>query len=375
MAKKILPIVTKDNHVKSECWTNLILSIIQTSEHYQAWLASHIGIFGTDDNSCWYGNLSKIFSYRDSFDILNFEEVNIWSVPPENIISFLHNELDQENYVILEFKHIVNQNDNAYWIHEQLIFGYDDERKVFFGSSTNSDTGAHIDLQFTYDELKTIYSCSYEHFKSPSNKEDFIFWSRSNFLITRINLRKDYTPQGSEYSFIQNLIIEKDGKEYTSIQYDDNFNIIMQQKMYSGVACLIGAKKYIDRLWNEKHFIDQDTDIQYNDLFGRVSLKLAKDFYKLYEHRIIILHLLKWFYTKTNIVDFGSSIAVKEYELCCHDMNVYYQTALKFSVSRDWNVLKHLIEIFSTHYSTEYNTLGKLVIEMKEIWHKFKLNS
>ena len=129
MAEKKMPIVI-DNYIKSECWTQLLLSIIQTSEHAPAWIASHIGIFGLDDMSCWYGNLSKIFSYRNTLDILNFEEVNIWDVTPDSVIEFLHEEIDKENYIVLELKHKAN-NKKGYWIHEQLIFGYDDNKKVF----------------------------------------------------------------------------------------------------------------------------------------------------------------------------------------------------------------------------------------------------
>lgn len=370
MAEKKLPIVI-DNYVKSECWTQLLLSIIQTSEHAPAWIASHIGIIGLDDMSCWYGNLSKIFSYRDTLDILNFEEVNIWNVTPDSVIDFLHEEIDKENYIVLELKRKSN-NKKGYWIHEQLIFGYDDDKKVFYGSILNNKTGSFIEISITYDELVATYSDSYEHFKNPCNKDDFIFWSRSNFLVSRISLRSDYVPHGCEYDLMQSIVIEADGKEYTSIQYDSDKNIISDRKMYTGVACLLAAEQYMDKLWNERHFVDKDTDIEYNDLFGRLSFKLAKDFYKLYEHRIIILNSLRWFYTATEVKDYSSSLNMAEYEQCCKDMEKFYNIALKFNRSRDWKVLEKLINVFKQHHKREFEVLNKLVEEIKDIWYCYK---
>lgn len=367
MAEKKLPIVI-NNYVKSECWTQLLLSIIQTSEHAPAWIASHIGIIGLDDMSCWYGNLSKIFSYRDTLDILNFEEVNIWNIPPDNIVDFLHDEINKENYIVLELKHIVNEA-KEYQIHEQLIFGYDDDKQVFYGSVLNSKTGSFIEISITYDDLISIYSDSYEHFKDPCNKDDFIFWSRSNFLISRINLRKDYLPHGCEYDLLQNIIIEADGKEHTSIQYDSEKNVVLERKMYNGVACLLAAEQYLDRLWNERHFVDKDTDVEYNDLFGRLSFKLAKDFYKLYEHRRLILDSLRWFYSTTGVIEPSDSSNIVKYEQCCKEMEKYYNIALKFNRSRDWELLSHLKESFSVQYKKEHEVLNSLVSEIKDIWY------
>ena len=340
MAEKKLPIII-DNYVKSECWTQLLLSIIQTSEYAPAWIAAHIGIVGLEDMACWYGNLSKIFSYRNALDILNFEEVNIWNVKPESIVEFIKREINAENYIVVELKHL-SQNQNGYWIHEQLIFGYDDEKNVFYGSALNNKTGSFIEITITYDELELLYLDSYRHFKDPVNKNDFIYWSRSNFLISRVSLREDYTPHGCEYDFLQNIIIEADGKEYISVQYDSNQNILKEQKTYTGVACLIAAENRINTLLNDRHFIEKDTDIEYHDLFGRLSYKLAKDFYKLYEHRMIILNSLRWFYTATGVKNYSDSLYVAEYEQCCNKINIYYKTALKFHLSRDWRVLEHL---------------------------------
>lgn len=371
MAKKILPIVI-DNYVKSECWTQLLLSIIQTSEHAPAWIASHIGIIGLDDMSCWYGNLSKVFSYRDALDILNFEEVNIWDVKPGNVIEFLHREINNGNYIILELKRSYNDYKD-YHIHEQLVFGYDDQNRVFYGSILNGQTGSFDEITITYDELALVYSDSYKHFKDPCNKDDFIFWSRSNFLISRVNLRKDYVPHGCEYDFLQNLVIEADGKEYRSVQRDNDKNVISDRKMYTGVACLLAAEQYMDRLLNERHFVDKDTDIEYNDLFGRLSFKLAKDFYKLYEHRMIVLNSLYWFYTVTGLQDYSGSLNVTEYEQCCKDMEKFHNIALKFNRSRDWDVLYRLMKEFTNQYQKEHEVLNSLLREIKDIWYANKI--
>ena len=371
MIKKKLPIVI-DNYVKSECWTNLLLSIIQTSEYASAWIASHLGIIGVDDMKCWYGNLSKIFSYRDCLDILNFEEVNIWSVPTDSVVEFIRKEINKENYIVVELKHEDSATEKGYWIHEQLIFGYDDEKRELYGSVLNNQTGSFIEISITYDDFISTYRNSYEHFKDPGNKDDFIYWSRSNFLISRISLRKDYFPHGCEYDFLQNLIIEADGKVYTSTQYDSEKNVVSERKMYNGAACLLAGEQYMEVLWHDRHFVDKDTDIEYNDLFGRLSFKLAKDIYKLYEHRKIILDSLHWFYTITGVTDPLDSPNYIEYEQCCKDMEIYYTVALKFNHLRDWEVLRSLKECFPSQYKKEHRVLNNLVREIKDIWYTDK---
>ena len=369
MAEKKLPIVI-DNYIRSECWTQILFSIIQTSENAPAWIASHIGIIGAEDMGCWYGNLSKIFSYRNALDILNVEEVNIWNVKPEKIVDFLLGEIDDDNYIVVELKRRAD-NDKGYQIHEQLIFGYDDEMQLFYGSILG-ENGIFKEITISFDEMYLLYQESYHHFQDPANKEEFIYWSRSNFLITRMCLRNDYRPQGCTYDFLQNMVIEADGKEHITLQYDGNKNIMLEKRMYSGVACLLAAEKRMDALLHDRHFIDKDTDIEYNDLFGQLAFKLAKDFYKLYEHRKIILQSLYWFYEITGVQSHQNSPHVKAYEKCCKEMDKYYSLALKFRHSRDWNVLVHLRDAFSHQYKKEHAALDALVGECKDIWYTSK---
>ena len=182
-----------------------------------------------------YGNLSKIFSYRNALDILNFEEVSIWNIKPENIVEYLKSEIDADNYMIVELKH-ESDDKQKYWIHEQLIFGYDDEQQALFGSVLDNKKGKFVEISISYNEMNDLYSNSYEHFKDPQNINDFIYWSRSNFLISRVRLKKDYIPQGCEYDLLQNIVIEADGKEFTSVQYDSNRNTLFDKATYSGIG-------------------------------------------------------------------------------------------------------------------------------------------
>lgn len=372
MAEKKLPIVI-DNYVKSECWTQLLLSIIQTSEHAPAWIASHIGIIGLDDMSCWYGNLSKIFSYRNALDVIDFEEVNIFDVQPESVVEFVHREIDDENYIVLELKHN-NIDSNGYGIHEQLIFGYDDEKRIFYGSILNGYTGAFEEIPISYDKLALMYSDSYKHFKHPMNKNDFIFWSRNNFLISRLKLKKDYEPYGCEYDLIQNLVIEKDGKECNFVQFDKEMNIISEKRMYTGISCLIAAEHYLSKLWNDRHFVDKDTDIEYNDLFGSLTYNLSRNFYKLYEHRKIILDSVRWFYNKIEIDKFSNSSCAIEYEKCCNQMDSFTKMSLKLYKSRNWSVLSKLIKSFDGYYKKEYDVLERMINDMTDSWYIYKLS-
>ena len=58
--EKKLPIVF-DAAIISECWTFAKLAIIQTTEHAESWLASHLSLY---------------------VDILNLNDLNVQSLPP-----------------------------------------------------------------------------------------------------------------------------------------------------------------------------------------------------------------------------------------------------------------------------------------------------
>lgn len=371
MPEKRLPIVI-DNYVKSECWTQLLLSVIQTSPHAPMWIAAHIGIIGSENMHFWYGNLSKVFSFRNALDILHFEEVLPRSVPPERIVDFLREEINRDNYIVVELKR-PSGNEKGYWIHEQLIFGYSDTDRVFYGSALDNKTGSFVEIRISYETLLSYYFDSYTYFQAPENKSEYIYWSRSNFLISRMRLREDYVPHGWVYDMLQNIVIEADGKAYTAVQYDGDRNVIGENKMYTGAACILAAEQHMEKFLHDRHFIEKDTDIEYNDLFGQLAYHLAKGFYKLYEHRKMILDSLRCLYTLAEIPAYNAEGNVAEYAQCCKDMDIFYKKALKFHKLRDWSILEELKQNFSGQYKKEHRILNQLVLEIKDIWHSSQL--
>lgn len=359
---KKLPIKI-DSLVKTECWTQYLLSIVQTSELSDAWVASHFQLCGIDDGGAWYGTSSKILSYKDALDIINYEDVCIWTITPERIIPWIIEEINRDNYILVE---LMFKNGSSHRIHEMLLYGYDINEGCFFTPIINNNTQEIEETKIPFDQVLLMYKNLYLHFTNDANKDELISSLRCNYLISRISLRKDYKADGALYDFWRLLDSYLNGEIYDASQINSNFEIIKNKKIYCGISTMLSVIEEMDKIISERKFIEHDTDVIYNDLFGRVSDKLSRDIYKIYEHKKILLSSIIWFYSNMNTVTQESKELVEKFRKCCNSMKSYYKIAMKFQKKRDWDILIDLLPKFKLQYSTEYELLNQISNDVKE---------
>ena len=144
-----------DSYVMTECWTFYKLAIIQIHPNYLEWLAGRMGLFFADNCNCFFGDKCYRFSMEYFNDILRFEEINMCSFNSDNIIEIIKNELNKGNYIIFDCNYTAFDDDpdiNENGIHEALLYGYDDEKKVMF--TTCLMNGKFVESEFSYDSVK-----------------------------------------------------------------------------------------------------------------------------------------------------------------------------------------------------------------------------
>lgn len=367
--KKVLPYVV-DAKVKTECWTQVLLSIIQTSEYASAWIASHFQMFTGKDLSPYYGNVYKQFDYRDATDILDFNEVDIFSIAPKSIVPWIINEINNNNYILIQLKYNAG---NTYRLHETLLYGFDTDNQTFFTTVINNNTQKIEASEISFNELILKYSDIYEHLKNKETKDEFTFIYNRNYPITKIVLRRDYSPCGCEYNFIRRMIEEFYGKCYKIQEIGPGEIATEENNSFSGICCLLAARNKINNIINDRIYIEQDTDIIYNDLFDEIAEILSKDLYKIYEFRCINFESLKWFFESVKNYENTSYMSlVEEYSSCCTSMRSIYQLAMKFRKKRNWNILESLLKKIETQYAYEYSVLEKMLPVMSDLWYKSK---
>ena len=193
--KKILP-VKIDAIITSECWTYWKMAIIQTLPDYMIWLSSHLDIFQNLD-SVYFGKDLKVFSNEYYSDILDIEEIKIYSISYNKIIEFIKNCINSDfYYTVFILKNLNNECNNLHILHDSnnifheiFIYGYDDENKVF-NSISISENNYFKPTTIAYDKLKNGYLTMQKYFYY--NPSQYNFKRDFSYLISRSKVNYKY---------------------------------------------------------------------------------------------------------------------------------------------------------------------------------------
>ena len=122
-----LPIYIND-HYFNECWSFEYFCIIDCNVENRKWKYQKYNfVTNNEDNEIIYGVNGKIYDGHNYFDsILNSEIYDYNDIKPSEIINFIKDKLFDSKYVIIM---LFNHNNQSY--HEYLLYGYNDEKKVF----------------------------------------------------------------------------------------------------------------------------------------------------------------------------------------------------------------------------------------------------
>lgn len=347
-----------NSYVMSECWTFYKFAIMQTHPNYLEWLAGHMRLVMFDNFESYFGDRFGVFPLEYFNDILQYEDVNLHSFMPDDIIAIIKKELDNGNYVVFD----CNFNGmfsapvlGAHDIHETLLYGYDDDDCVMYSAILNG--GIFIESQFSYDLIIKGYKATLKYFQE---KPTEIFYRRGwNYPVMRIKLKKELYCFDSLFNFIHKLDNELIGGK-CSRKYLNDEGLEEERTYYYGND-IIGAIADLssNSLKNDISFFDINS--------GRVQTALVK----LYEHEKMILDSVKWAYEKMNISTENSEKLYKQYFDVAESLQRLYLLCIKYRMKPREKTLMSFCNKIQECMVKRRKILKKLIKFLKDEYVKY----
>lgn len=346
-----LPIKT-DASITSECWTYYKLSVIETSPDANAWLASHMELYFDKNYNAFFGKYDAPFNLDYYNEILEYEEIDIDKINPDNIIEIIIEEIKLGNYIVVYLTNPVQA------IHEIVIHGFDTERELLFYN--NLIDGKFKETSISFDDFICEHNKVYDFFRM--NPFSRVVTSWYFFPITRLRLKK-YKDDLCLLRAIKKLTNELNGKKLVIANLHSNEN--EEYAHYTGLACLVGFEHRLGEYIKDQRFIK-------GEIFFDLSKRLTDTLFKFYEYYSNICGTMEWISIELNgkltllpyISEFKNSLLL---------LKKIYMMAIKFSLTENWDVFlklfeqyKYLYELLKKSIDLFCNEANRLLFE-KEI--------
>lgn len=334
---KKLPVVN-DTVIHTECWSHNKLSIIESSEFSEAWLASHIGLFMGIDYQLLFGINNQVLRMGNFSDILSFEEIYYWDVLPNEFTNLIINSIRDNKYIIVYLMTSVKKHQ----VHEYLFYGYDLKEQVFFISKLHR--GKFCESKVTFDQATECYKNYFDfHLTYPDELVNDI----ANFYpITQVSLKKDYNTNLCISEALYRFQEERHGNCYIDTNHPN------ESQIRTGVECLTGIKERLSQFIRDQIYIK---DI----IFRNHSKELHMNFSKLYEHSCIILRSMKWV---NSILDKNNNWScIESYQSISSEIYSLSLLALKFRLTEDWRIIHNIYEKIDYLYTSTIDSLDSFL--------------
>lgn len=344
MTKKILKICEKPL-ITSECFTYYKMSIIQTIPNYESWLINRFKLFIDEDGDPRFGENGLIYTLTSYSEMLNIEDGHIFRVKPDEIISYIIQNIDSGKYVIIDLNFVKLYSDNdGFNLHETLIYGYDCDSQEFVIRELHN--GVFKEEKVSFQKVEEAYSDVYDFF----NSDKLQLLNRKRFFtgITLLSPRYDYNNVNDDYDLVIRLESELAGNIYK--RYDSNGE--NEAVNYTGITCV---KKLHDEL----------LDILSKENYDRERIKNCRRLcLKLSERENVLLHAVRAFVKKYNIND--DNDVVTQFSQC---YNMMYQNVLlfyKYLESPNTNIIKRITDRIETVYYMEKRVLESITALIRQ---------
>ena len=328
--KKVLPIDIQNNPIVSECWTFMRTAIIKTSPYAEDWLASHFQIYMDPSLCTYFGEGNDM--YRPSYyeDILHVQNLDPFQMNADNIVSTIQNNIDNGRYIMCITNWNFSDLDKPQY-HEVLIYGYDEEREVFFAPLMKKRIFVAAEIPF--EHFRTYHASMLEDFKMDPNrrlKRSLIY----QCPVISCRLREDYSPDQCVYMAMVKLDKEAWGRQNVSSLMGGDMQICDASTHYSGVACFRGLETILNALIQGRALPDH-------------FIGLTNTLRKLYEHQSLVLLTMKYIQKKWRIEEPAVQEDVEAYAACCEYLQRWQYMSLKYEMTRDQQLLyRILVDVF-----------------------------
>lgn len=353
---KKLPIQLEAPYM-NECGTHLRLAIIQASSYGTAWMASHFDIFMNPEFKIYYGHVNDVYRMEYYNDILEFNEIDYWSVTPEKIVDLLISEINNNHYMVVYLRKEATGN------REHLFYGYDKIKRIFYVSTLSH--GRFRGETYTFEEIEAYFSDFRAY--NLAFPEGYALVNAQFYPITRIKLRDDYNAQDCYYAVFKRFLDEIEGKTHIVQTYNNDKQAVDPKIYHTGLACLPGMEDRIYQYIRDRSFIVKD------QVLKSLARELKWNLQKLSDHRYIIFSSMQWLLTKFEIVDDTIYPVIAAYETCCRTMKQLANMAAKFELTENWDILERIETLLKTRYTEEKEILQSFADKIGAMYFKQKL--
>ena len=356
MARKILE-VEKNPLITSECWTYYKLSVMQTIPFFDLWLANHMKMYLDQNGDAVFGDNGCMYPLSYFSDILDISDANILSVSADKIVQFLINQIDENNYIIIDvnYKKLKDRDSLQFWLHETLIYGYDTENEEFFTPMLSH--GTFKETRIGFEELALAYKDAYERY---TQDKALLFNRRVWFYgITALKPKKEYENTNVFYDFIYKLKWEKEGNFYERQKHASDFEHVESYVYYTGISCMLYLASYTRKLMEHE-------DIKEGDI-----VRCRNSCLKIYENQKIVLRSMKWFRGKIANENEVLEELSQKYEKCCEQVYINVLQYEKRRYTKNQEILVHVIENLEQLYWLEKEILEEYIVTATSVYTKY----
>lgn len=196
MSKKLQ--ICLQPEIRYECWTYQRMAIIRAYPEFNNWFVHHLNnLYITSEYDCdfgWFGKKYNIVGHYE--DILEIDERLYRDYDETSIISEICRRIDAHTYTIIDidsskiYKHFQET-----FVVQFLIYGYDDEKRVFYTPSPNG--GWHeeeiswedfieafkVRKAFTREQKEALEQKQHEYYNRVNNIIDYANKNRDSLVI------------------------------------------------------------------------------------------------------------------------------------------------------------------------------------------------
>ena len=322
--------------VVTECWTFYRLAIIQTTPFGREWLASHLRVFMQRRFRVYFGENFQIYYHQYYHDILRYEGIDIRTLPPESLVDLLKRHVRQGRYTLVEcdFDQLNGQPSGKPVFHEILVYGFDDERQVFFTPVLGASR--------RFSRWEVPYACLIESYRSMRKymtahpAEQYHLMNHYHYMVTRISIDPHYRPDDTPIMAIAKMREEALGCQFTETDFG-------REVVYStGIGCLKGMKE--SGLMTAEDGVDEAWIVN--------SVK------KLHEHRRIILSTMHYL---QKMLQLDEAMEIGQYEQSCRLLEIGCNFAMKHQATGETENLRKLAAYLDRAYEIERQILWPFI--------------
>lgn len=332
--------------ITSECWTYYKFLVLQNSPEFEEWILSHMQLYINENCYSVFGEKGDMYSLEYYSNILKFDEIKLVSCKKSDIVETLIDLLDSEKYVILDvnYNRIIKPNEDDFWLHETLIYGYDEKSKVFYSPIMRN--GRFVLEEISFEIVEVAYGDVVDFYKQ--DKMRLFNRRRWFFGITAMSLCSCYHNDNKFYDFIDKLTKEIRGSIFLKQEWYSDQTTKTNGVFYEGLSILLLLSQKC------KQAIEDDEILK--NLWRNSVV-----FLKLYEHQYLIQRGMKCFFKSVCKYSIEMKNLIEQYSKSCSEVKNIIYMFQKLQLTADKGILDRIAIKLKKLYMVEKEILDKFV--------------